>query len=1188
MTQAQALNPLTLPLYGERLIEASAGTGKTFTLAVLYLRLLLGLGKENAYFRPLSVGEILVVTFTEAATEELRGRIRSNIHTLRLACVRGATNHPLFMALLDEIEDKSLAVNVLLAAERQIDEAAIYTIHGFCQRMLNNYAFESGVLFQQTLLQDESALQRQACADFWRRYCYPLPFAVASAVSKVCSGPEALLRDIHPYLQGEIPQLIPTIDENETLIQHHQKIIARIDEMKGKWRSVANDVAALIAASGVDKRSYNKANLPKWLSAVQTWADQATQDYAIPDALHRFGQQLLQEKTKKGDVPTHAVFGFIDVFCRDSLSLREVLLSHAVREVRCYIQQEKRRHAQLSFDDLLTRLAQALNQPNGADLAAAIRQRYPVAMIDEFQDTDPQQYHIFQRIYGKQSDTGLLLIGDPKQAIYAFRGADIFTYMHARSAIEQHYALVTNWRSSPGMVAAVNQLFNSHHAPFLFSQIPFLPVEAAKKNQHLGFVVNGQVKPAMALWLLASETGYSHGAYRQKMAACYATQICDWLTAGQRGEALLYDDNSHARPVTAQDITILVRNRTEAALMRDALGALHIPSVYLSNRDSVFATAEARDMLWLLQAMLTPEQGHTLRSALAAGLLGLSAAELDCIIQDETCWDALVDEFIHYRRQWLRYGVLPMLSELLAQRHIAENLLAMHGGERRLTDVLHLGELLQQAAQTLESEHALVRWLAQQIAHPAEHVESQQLRLESDRHLVQIVTIHKSKGLEFPIVCLPFIGAVRKPSFGLYHDRQNFQATWDLSLNEEAKTWAEEERLAEDLRLLYVALTRSIYHCSLGLAPLFTGKLRQNGATDVHRSAIGYLVQRGEAGDAALLRESLLALCGEHIALYDVSQTGASVWQGDKNALPLLSAKQFSRNMQDNWRVTSYSGLQQGSYVANNVFFDMLPHLDVEGSGARKQVLSVQRNPHTFPKGAMPGTFLHSILETLDFTQPISSAWLQEQLSQQGLDEVWLPVLQVWLADILHTPLSENGPCLAQIPPAARLVEMQFYLPIEQLLQSGELDALVKDYDPLSALCPKLDFQQVQGILKGFIDLVFCWQGRYYILDYKSNWLGDDESAYTSEAMMAAMVEHRYDLQYQIYSLALHRYLRHRVPNYTYQNYFGGVYYCFLRGMAAEKAGQGVFSCRPEEEMINAMDQLFLLHPPSSVQEGKG
>ncbi|MDN6634285.1 MAG: UvrD-helicase domain-containing protein, partial [Enterobacterales bacterium] len=489
--------------------------------------------------------------------------------------------------------------------------------------------------------------------------------------------------------------------------------------------------------------------------------------------------------------------------------------------------------------------------------------------IDEFQDTDPQQYGIFQAIYfqtenAKQSDSALLLIGDPKQAIYAFRGADIFTYMYARSEVKHHYTLGTNWRSSPGMVAAVNQVFSTIASPFLFEDIPFLPVEAAKNNQALRFEIEGQRQQAMHIWLQSGE-GCGTVEYQQSLATQCAAQIRDWLTAGQQGKALLYSNKNQPKPVEASDITILVRSRAEAALIRDALSALAIPSVYLSNRDNVFETPEARDLLWLLQAVLAPEQERLLRSALATSLMGLNSQQINHFNQDERLWDALVDEFDGYRQRWQKQGVLPMLREIMVSRNLAENLLASEGGERRLTDVLHIGELLQEASLTLDSEPALLRWLAQQIDNPAVQSENQQLRLESDRHLVQVVTIHKSKGLEFPIVWLPFIGSYRLQKQPLYHDRDNFKAVLDLNYNDDAVKLAEEERLAEDLRLLYVALTRSIYHCSLGLAPLFLGGRKKQGETDVHNSAIGYLLQKGEPGDAALLLECLQRLQNDDI-----------------------------------------------------------------------------------------------------------------------------------------------------------------------------------------------------------------------------------------------------------------------------------------------------------------------------------
>ncbi|MEB7884273.1 exodeoxyribonuclease V subunit beta [Serratia fonticola] len=1166
----QRLDPLTLPLFGERLIEASAGTGKTFTIGALYLRLLLGLGQAAAFPRPLTVEEILVVTFTEAATEELRGRIRSNIHALRIACVRGHSSDPLFAALMAEIGDLPEAAAQLLAAERQMDEAAIYTIHGFCQRMLTHNAFESGILFEQTLVQDELPLRRQACADFWRRHCYPLPLGVARAVSQEWSGPEALLSDLSGYLHGEAPTLRQPPKDDETVLMRHEQIVARIDALKAQWQAAAADLEALIGQSGVDKRSYSSKHLPNWLNKVGEWAGQETEDYQLPKELEKFRQSVLLEKTKKGEAPRHTLFVAIDELFAEPLTLRDLIMARALSEIRFSIQQEKRQRAELGFDDLLSRLDTALQSAGGEQLALAIRQRYPVAMIDEFQDTDPQQYRIFQKLYVGREECGLLLIGDPKQAIYAFRGADIFTYMKARSEVSAHYTLETNWRSSPAMVGSVNRLFAQVEKPFLFGQIPFIEVAAAAKNQELVFEWQNKPQPAMQFWLQPGD-GAGVSDYQQLMARLCAAQIRDWLSAGQAGEAWLVKGEQR-RHVQASDITILVRSRAEAALVRDALSALAIPSVYLSNRDSVFDTPEAKDLLWLLQAVLAPEQERTLRCALATGLLGLDALTLDGLNHNESAWDDLVNEFDEYRSHWLRRGVLPMLREVMAKRHLAENLLASPGGERRLTDVMHLGELLQEATAQLEGEHALVRWLAQQIAQPNRQSDNQQLRLESDRHLVQVITIHKSKGLEFDLVWLPFVGNFRQQQQVLYHDRQTFKALLDLNANEESVAWAEEERLAEDLRLLYVALTRSVYHCSIGIAPLFLGTRKKQGDTDLHRSALGYLVQAGQAGDAAYLQTCLQQLATQGIALSLVDAPGEQSWQPQMAAAAELTARQFPRRMQDFWRVTSYTGLQQHG---SSRMQELLPRLDVDAVGESDTATAPALTPHTFPRGAAPGTFLHSLFEELDFTQPLDEQWLLAQLQQQGLEDHWLPVLSGWMQVLLNAPLNSSGVALSALPAGARQAELQFYLPIGGLLQAQQLDELVKRYDPLSAGCPALDFQQVQGMLKGFIDLVFCWQGKYYLLDYKSNWLGEDSSAYTQEAMARAMAEHRYDLQYQLYTLALHRYLGHRLADYDYQRHFGGVIYLFLRGVDAEQEGNGIFACRPEFALVEGMDRLF-------------
>ncbi|HGW4670165.1 TPA: exodeoxyribonuclease V subunit beta [Klebsiella pneumoniae] len=1165
---AESLDPLRLPLIGERLIEASAGTGKTFTIAALYLRLLLGLGGEAAYPRAISVEELLVVTFTEAATEELRGRIRSNLHELRIACLRGESDNPLYSALLAEIADKDDAAKTLLLAERQMDEAAVFTIHGFCQRMLSLNAFESGMLFEQQLIEDESRLRYQACADFWRRHCYPLTRDIAAVIHDVWKGPRDLLKSLDRWLQGEAPQLKSPPAPNETLAERHQQIIARIDSLKQQWREQVGEIEGVLENSGLDRRKFNRGNQGKWMEKVNAWAQEETLSYQLPDALEKFAQSFLLERTKAGgEPPVHPLFSAVESLLASSLTLTDLVLARAMVEIRDAVAREKRRRGELGFDDMLSRLDEALRGDSGETLASAIRQRFPVAMIDEFQDTDPQQYRIFRRIWRRQPETALLLIGDPKQAIYAFRGADIFTYMKARGDVAAHYTLDTNWRSSPGMVGSVNRLFSLSDNPFMFHEIPFLPVKAAAKNKGLRFTVDAADVPAMNVWLMPGDTVGS-GDYQTFMAQLCATQIRDWLSAGQRGRALLWRGET-SRPVQASDITVLVRNRLEAAQVREALQTLGIPSVYLSNRDSVFETLEAQELLWLLQAVLAPERENTLRIALATSMFGLTALDIENLNQDEQAWDALVEEFSEYRQIWRQRGVMPMLRALMTARHIAENLLATRGGERRLTDILHISELLQEAASQLESEHALVRWLAQHIAEPDSNAASQQMRLESDKHLVQIVTIHKSKGLEYPLVWLPFIARFRKQDQAFYHDRETFAAVLDLGQDEASLELAEAERLAEDLRLLYVALTRAVWHCSLGVAPLSS---RKSGNSDFHLSALGLLLQAGEAMDAAGLAARLADFCHGDIALQIPGELDLTPWQAPAATIPRLSARELQRRIADDWRVTSYSGLQQHGFSGGQ---DLLPRLDVDAAGVGEVVEEPQLTPHQFPRGAAPGTFLHSLFEELDFTQPVPEGWMAEKLQLSGFDAQWAPVLTDWLGGVLKTRLPGPDIALNQLAARDKQVEMAFYLPIAQLLTAERLDALIRQYDPLSADTPPLDFRQVRGMLKGFIDLVFRHEGRYYLLDYKSNWLGEDREAYTRPAMEQAMRAHRYDLQYQLYSLALHRYLRHRLADYDYDRHFGGVIYLFLRGMDGQEGGQGIFTTRPVRPLIDGLDQLF-------------
>lgn len=1169
----QTLDPLTLPLRGRILIEASAGTGKTYTLVQLYLRLILGLSDPHP---PLSVEQILVVTFTEAATQELRNRIRDSLHALRLACDANESNSdPLFSL----IQDKQDAAMRLLVAEQQMDQAAIYTIHGFCQRMLIANAFDAHLPFTQHFITNEDALIQQAATDFWRCYFYPLSPSLIDVLHSYWKEPNALLTEIYPYLTGELPRAFSSIlacqpeQFADTFQHYYAQNVQRIQHIKQLWQENAAQLDAIITASGVDKRSYSTKNLPNWLNQVADWVDDETQIALYPRVLAKFSQQTFIEKTKKGEPPTHSLFQQIDELIAQYCDIKTQLLPLIIVTLRQRIAHKKRQLNRCGFDDLLLQLDAALNFPEtGAALAQKIAAHYPVAMVDEFQDTDPIQYRIFDRLYPRGADHTLLFIGDPKQAIYAFRGADIFTYIAAKNSCDAIYTMETNWRSAPSMINIVNQLFSRNANAFMFEQIPFMPVRAAEKNSALTFYLYGEKQNALQSYLLPNER-VNATKYREQIADICAKRILQLLRAAADYHAWL-NNETVCRVLEAKDIAILVRSKSEASAIKAALNAYHIPSVYLSNRETVFDTHEARDVYHILRAVLMPENAGFIRTALASALFDLPLATIDELNVDEQKWETVVEQFNHYRTIWFERSVFSVISQIMEDYQLAATLLAYENGERRLTDVMHLAELLQEAQYQQDSPHALLRWFLDNLQEQKVTQDNQQQRLESDRHLVQIITIHKSKGLEYPIVFLPFESYFKETKSRIYHDRTQFHRVFAASPNEQEQTWIEEERLSEDLRLFYVGITRAMYHCEIGLAA-FVADNKKTTSTDVHRSAIGALLQRQNVGELADLHAAITEIDEGDVMVVDVeTESQAPLTQTESQ--PSLQASHFSRELRYFWKITSYSHLthhQSNQYIEWDKIESVQENTEINAiSPSNESVLSA----FTFPKGALAGTVLHTLLENYLHIDGPDSPVLQDGLARLWLDASWQNVTLNWLQNIVKTPLNAASDLtLEHVFQGQFLIEFPFYLSVKHCISAAALNQLCRQYDPLSARCDALRFEQFEGMLKGFVDLIFEWQGQFYIVDYKSNWLGEKESDYSPQNMANAMCEHRYDLQYQIYTLALHRYLKTRIVDYDYDVHFAGVYYLFLRGMTGENADHGVYFYRPEKPFILAFDALL-------------
>ncbi len=831
---ATNLNPLTLPLQGQQLIEASAGTGKTYTLSALYVRLVLG---HNQLFdggeRLLLPPDILVMTFTVPATAELRERIRQRLQEAKRAFQQGNSDDPLLSALLTEFSADAYAVCVqkLSLAIEWMDEAAIFTIHGWASRMLKQHAFDSLAMFEQTLVEDTYQLKLIACKSYWRQTYYALDDQAIPAVQAWVKSPEALLS----LIEDKAKPTVLESDSGSELIEPHQALSAWVswqqqlltcfEQLQNAW---TEEVIALLRQAKVKdlNGTYYKDG---WLNQLDDWLKTGNNSPSI--------KQLKQVSTNgfitkdKGNAPQHLAF---DVMARyvsllsQEPDYQEALLVHARVRIKALYQQAKQQAGLFDFDDLLQQLYAALQGESGQALAQAIRQQFPVALVDEFQDTDPWQYGCLMPLYHQRADCLLLMIGDPKQAIYRFRGADMDTYLRARQDAPLHHTLTQNFRSSAAVIAAVNHLFvwaEQHpHGAFQFKQaddnpIAFVEVSAGKSLSNL--FVAAQQQPALTLWMLEPDQCVTKEHYQSVMAERCAEQIHQLLTQANTGFASQDNatDLTHLQAVQAKDIAVLVRNRTEAMAIKQACVKRRIPNVYLSDKESIFSSDEALDVWRWLVAVNEPESTRNIAAVLASRSFASPLVELDQLGDNEAAWDEWVTHFRSWRDTWQQQGVQAMLYRLMHEQGINQYWQHHPEGERKLTNLLHLAEVLQQASLEREGRIALIRWLAMHISQPQVSTAQEHLvRLESDAACITIITIHKSKGLEYPLVFLPF--------------------AMTLGMNKHQVSDPQERELdwQESIRLLYVALTRASHGLWLGVAGL---KSSANSA-GFYESALGY------------------------------------------------------------------------------------------------------------------------------------------------------------------------------------------------------------------------------------------------------------------------------------------------------------------------------------------------------------
>ncbi|WP_339489315.1 exodeoxyribonuclease V subunit beta [Pseudomonas sp. EL_65y_Pfl2_R95] len=1183
---------------GRSLIEASAGTGKTFTLTLLYARLLLE--------KQLSVAQILVVTYTTAATAELRERVRKRLAELLVVYEQGHGDDVLLNALYDQYPDPASHRRLLLAVHG-FDQAAIFTIHGFCQRALQDAAFEAGGDFDNELTQDDRELLDALIADLWRVELASAEPEWAAFLVQQKITPQVLRQRLRSHLGKPYLRVEPTPGAPAELAEvrnawHHAKDF---------WlRQGAGWIEQLKAFAGFNKRSFSAEKFSLWQIELDGYFSDVAGLFGKVDGLRKLSREALIKGTNKGfDAPLEAVADALQGLC-DALDAAQPeaeqrLIDLQVRMIAQLNEQLPARKAaqrMLAFDDLLNQLQQALYGEGGEHLATTLREQYPLALIDEFQDTDPIQYQIFRRIY---SDSGLepapvvdepaiaadlCFVGDPKQAIYAFRGADLATYFTARSEAARQYSLATNHRSTPQLISALNQVF-ARPMPFAVEGLDYPAVGASDKARAKLVLPTLEDQSDASLALVWLDDDYlTKGEAGNLVAIDTARRIASLLAASAKGQAY-FDDNGVHTPLKGGDIAVLVASHRQAAEVAAQLAARGVPSVR-RGKESVWHSEEAEALAAVLAAYAEPGREGALRYALATRLLGRSAADLAACQDDARAWDQEREAAERYHQLWQQQGFMRAFRAWLDEQAVAQRLLAVVDGERRLTNLLHLAELLQSESLQRPGMEQLLAWFNAQRT-VDNHGEEALLRLESDAERVQIVTIHTSKGLEYPLVFCPYLwdGALLRKSEDITCHADDGTPLLDLGGEqlEQHRQRARQERFAERLRLSYVAMTRAavrlwLHWGAVDCKPKKDGTMSDEG---LQSSALAWLLHgRDLPGNDPLaelaghlqtlsargLRAELEVLAEHsqgHIGLTSLLEAEASA-AGEHRAPAPEQLTHLQRSLHSSWRIGSFSGLSAGMHMeAPDRDGLVIPDASEPGTGF-----------YGFPRGARAGTCLHAILEDWALNKAPLSELVEPALSGHGISSDWSEVALNHLQQVLDTDLDGSGLTLTTLAGARRLPELGFTFPVSRL-DVQRLRAILTDpayglTEPMREAAARLEFDSLQGFLKGFIDLTFEYQGRWYIADYKSNWLGPDASFYGGERLVQALAREHYYLQYLIYLVALRRFLRQRLSDFD-NGQIGGAYYLFLRGMPSA----GVYFSRPSDELLDALDVLFSAEVPA-------
>lgn len=1158
------------PKIGKQIIEINCNQKKIQNIIFLYLNLLLGINKNKSFQKRLKVKEILIISFNEKIIEKIKFLIRKSLFKMRISCIRngiGFQKNSIYKKLLLYIPDKKKSAHILLKAIKQIDEASIYTMKNFCKKIIKQHSFNLNLSLKQKIIKNEKKLQKEACFDFWRKNYYPLDNLTLKSALFEWETPEKLFYDIKPYLIKKIPFFLKKKIKKETIQNKHEKIINQIKNIKKLWILNNLKVKKTISNLNINKHIYNKKNIFNWFKKINQWAIEKTIDYNTPKELKYFSQSKLTHTTKNKKIQKYKIFLKIENFLNNQPTLRKFIFYKAIIYIQKKIKIEKEKNEKISENDLFKFIRDKLQKEKKKKLANCLQKNYPAAIIDEFQNSNIEQTEIIENIYHNKKKYYLIFIGDPKQFTNQLLKSDISSYFKIKKKTKIYHKINVDKQFSFDMISAINQLFSNKKKPFIFKQIQFHCLEKKSNEKDFGFFHNNQKTQAIDIYFPKKDILKSE--YQKMISNQCAKKIIDWITGGTKKKTWIFHKN-RKKFITSSDITILVRNEYEASIIQKSLKKFNIQSTFSEKKENIFFTKEALDLLWILRAILKPTNEKLIRIALSTSLVQFSAKKIEEIKKKKL--ENEIRKFNKYLLIWKKYGILKALYIFFDKYKIIKNLLEKENGNKKIINIIKISEILQKTELKIENRIILIDWLFEQIQDTKKYSVKNKDEFEKNKKFIQIKTIYQSKEEKYPIVWIPF-----ENRFSINIEKnKNIKLNNNLNKNKKICI-SEKKKLLEDLCLFYIALTRSKFHCSIGISH-FRNKRKKHMFSE---STLIYLLKNKKKNQIPI-QKILNSLASKYIKLIPIKKVKINSNKIQKEETKIQKRNEITIKIEKNWKIKNYSKLINNKY--NFPFHEnkentliqtnFLKNKKIYTINLKNKNKKTKYNIHNFPIGKESGIFFHHILKLISFEKIPNEKWIKQKLKKFNFSTKWSKTIKKFLKDLFKIPLTKKRITLSKIK--NKIKEMKFYIPINKNLYSNKLEKTLSQYDKISKKSEKINFHPFKGILNGYIDLVFIWKDKIYLLDYKSNWLGKNIFYYNLKSIESNIIQNRYDIQYQFYTLALHKYLKKTLINYNYKKHFGGVIYLFLRGCDLKYPNFGIYFTIPSYLSIYKLEQLLI------------